>query len=164
MSARTLQIWGPEDFRPNAATFGDPGTDGQSRAFLALATDESLDTPSFIAPTTLTTPLTLVTTYRMTSATANAVEVRCAVEAISDGDAIDTGAASSFAADNDSGDVTVPGTAGHIDQVSLTLTNNDSVAAGDLCRLRFTRIAPAGTAASGDLEVLAIELRDNGGP
>lgn len=162
MAARTLQVWGPEDFRPNTGTFGDPGVDGQSRAFLALADAETFDTPAFIAPQTLTAPLTLVTTYRMTSATANAVELRCAVEAISDGDATDTDAASSFATDNDSGDVTVPGTAGHIDQISLTLTNNDSVAAGDYVRLRITRITPAGTAASGDLEILAVELRDDG--
>lgn len=162
MSARTLQVWGPEDFRPNSGTFPDPGVDGQLRAFMAVANAETFDTPQFIAPTPLTTPLTLICTYRMTSATANAIKLRCAVEAISDGDSTDTDAASSFDSNNDTGDVTVPGTAGFIDQLSLTLTNNDSVAAGDLMRLRLTRITPTGTEASGDMEILAIELRDNG--
>lgn len=162
MSARTLALWGPEDFRPNSGTFGDPGVDGQSRAFLAVAETETFDTPAFHAPTPLTTPLTLIVTYRMTSATANNVKFRAALEAITDGDSTDTDAASSFDTDNDTGDVTVPGTAGFIDQLSLTLTNNDSVAAGDLCRLRLTRLTPSGTAASGDMEILAVELRDNG--
>lgn len=162
MSARTLQIWGPEDFRPNSGTFGDPGVDGQSRSLMAIANAETFDTPQFIAPQTLTAPLTAVVTYRMPSATANNIKGRIALEAISDGDAVDTDSASSFATDNDSGDVAVPGTAGHIDQFSITLTNNDSIAAGDLVRLRFTRITPTGTEASGDMEILAIELRDDG--
>lgn len=163
MAARTIQQWGPEDFRPNSGTFGDPGVDGQSRAYLAIANAETFDTPSFIAPTPLTTPLTVLVTYRMTSATANAIKLRAALEAVSDGDSLDTDASSSFDSNNDSSaDVTVPGTAGFIDQASITLTNNDSVAAGDICRLRLTRITPTGTEASGDLEVLAVELRDNG--
>jgi hypothetical protein len=162
MAARTLFQWGPEDFRPNAGTFGDPSIDGQSRAILGVANAETFDTPAFIAPQTMVTPLTAVITYRMATAATNAVEMRCTVEAITDGDALDTDAASSFAADNDSGDITVPATQGHIDQFSITLTNNDSVAIGDLCRLRFTRISPAGAEAAGDMDILCIELRDNG--
>lgn len=163
MSARTLFQWGPADFLPNSGTFGDPGIDGQARPFLAIANAETFDVPQFIAPQGITTPLTAVITYRMTSATANAIKMRCAVEAISDGDSTDTDSASSFDSNNDSSaDVTVPGTAGFIDQTSITLTNNDTIAAGDMVRLRFTRITPTGTEASGDMEILAIELRDDG--
>lgn len=162
MADRKIAEWSPEDMLPNTGTFPAPGEDGQKRRFLGFATNETCDTPAFIAPQGLTTPIKLVATYRMTSATANAVELRAAIEAISDGDALDTDAASSFDTDNDSGDITVPATAGHIDQITWTLTNNDAIAAGDLCRIRLTRIAPAGSAATGDLELLALELRDNG--
>lgn len=105
-------------------------------------------------------PYTAIITYAMASATANNVEWRVEVEAISDGDALDTDAAESFDAVNDSGDVTVPGTAGHIDQVSIALTNGDSAVAGDMLRIRVTRIAPAGTDATGDANLYAVELRD----
>lgn len=163
MAARSIMLWGPNDLIPNSGTFPDPGIDGQSRPYLGFASTETADTSAFIAPQGVTTPLTLVATWRMTSATTNNIRLRAAVEAISDGDSTDTDAASSFDSNNDSTDnITVPGTAGFIDQTSITLTNNDSIAAGDLCRIRFTRIAPSGTDATGDLELLALELRDNG--
>lgn len=161
MAARTLAQYGPMDAVPNSATFPAPGVDGQSRPFLAMATNESFDL-QWQAPAGLTTPLSALITYRMSSATSNNVKMRIAIEAISDGDTVDTDSASSFASDNDSSDTTVPSTAGYIDQISITLTNDDSVAAGDLCRLRVTRIAPSGSAATGDLEFLALELRDDG--
>lgn len=162
MAQRTIAIFGPEDFKPNASTFPDPGEDGQVRRYLSFATNESADTMAFVAPRGITTPLTAVITYRMASATTNNVRWRVAVEAISDGDAVDTDAASSFDSNNDGSDATVPGTAGHIDQYSVTLTNNDSIAAGDLVRLRFTRITTTGTDATGDAQILAVELTDDG--
>ena len=161
MAARSIAIFGPSDAAPNPATFPQPGTDGQSRRYLALAADESFDLEC-IAPLGITPPLTAVITYRMASATANNVKMRVALEAISDGDAVDTDAASSFDSNNDSADATVPSTAGHIDQISVPLTNADSVAGGDLMRLRITRIAPSGAAATGDLHFLGLELRDDG--
>jgi hypothetical protein len=162
MAARSIMQFGPADAQPNSGTFPEPGVDGQSRPYLGFAVNESCDFGPAVAPQGLTTPLTLVVTYRMASATANAVEWRAALEAISDGDAVDTDAASSFDTDNDSGDITVPGTAGHIDQASIALTNADSIAAADLFRLRLTRITPAGSSASGDAQVLAVEIRDDG--
>jgi NADH:ubiquinone oxidoreductase subunit 2 (subunit N) len=84
---------------------------------------------TFIAPQGLTGALSAVITYAMASATANLIDFEVAVEALSDGDTIDTDAATSFDTVN-SGSATVPGTAGYIDQLSITLTND--TATGDL--------------------------------
>jgi hypothetical protein len=54
----------------------------------------------------------------------------------------------------------VPGTAEHIDQISLALSNADSMAAGDYCALKFRRDADNGSdTATGDLKVWAAEMR-----
>jgi hypothetical protein len=98
----------------------------------------------------------------MASATANNVRFQAALEAITDGDATDTDAASSFDTANSNG-VAVPGTAGYIDQLSITMTTADSIAAGDYCRLRINRDADGTSGsdtATGDAQVLAVELRD----
>lgn len=161
--ATTLKV-----FTPYSAEFpatGGPALlkDAQERPYLAFdaAADENAYW-TFIAPQSLGAgALTAVVTYRMTSATTGAARWQAALEAITDGDATDTDAASSFDTANSAG-ATVPGTAGYIDQISITLTNADSIAAGDYCRLRLNRDADgtSGTDdATGDAEVLAVELR-----
>jgi len=155
-------------FLPESANFPStnmpaPGVDGQLRPYLAFdaTTDESCDW-SGVAPQGLTGALTAIITYRMASATTGAARWQVAIEAITDGDAVDTDAASSFDTSNSNG-ATVPGTAGHIDQLSVTLTNADSMAAGDYFRLRLNRDADgtSGTDdATGDAQVLMVELRD----
>lgn len=131
-----------------------------------LAFDPSTDETAYwtlIAPEGLTGTMTLVITYMMASATSGAVGLQAAVEAVTDGDTTDLDAASSFDTVNNSASTTVPGTAGHVDQISITLTNQDSVAAGDYLRISINRDAD-GTAitdsAAGDLYLLAAELRD----
>jgi hypothetical protein len=116
---------------------------------------------TLIAPQGLTGTLTLVVTYCMASATTGGVSFDASVEAISDGDALDVDAAESVDAVNNADVATVPGTAGHIDQLSITLTNKDSVVAGDLLRIILQR-APSDAAdtATGDCQVLNCELRD----
>ena len=83
------------------------------------------------APVGITGTLTAIVTYAMASATSGGVAFTVEVEAITPGDAVDTDAADSFDSVNTGTDATVPGTAGHIDTVSITLTNADSIAAGD---------------------------------
>lgn len=96
--------------------------------------------------------------YKMSSATTAEVMIRAAVMAVSDGDAADVDTAS-FDTDNTSAATTVPGTAGHLDEISLTLTNADSMAAGDLVTLRLARDADnVGDDATGDMEVVAASL------
>lgn len=134
--------------------------DGQARPYLAFdaSTDETCYW-SFVAPQGLSGALTAVITYRAASATSGTACFEVALEAISDGDATDTDAGSSFATVNTASAATVPGTAGYIDQFSVTLTNNDSIAAGDYCRLRLNRDVSADSA-TGDIQVLAVELRE----
>lgn len=114
-----------------------------------------------VAPQGLTGALTAVITYIMASATTGGVVFGVALEAISDGDATDLDAGDSFDTDNENADLTVPGTAGHIDQISITLTNADAMAAGDYFRLRLRRDpADVNDDATGDCYVLSVELRD----
>ena len=155
----TRAIFTPESAAFPSSNFAALAQDAQGRMYLAFdaGTSESCYW-TFVAPQGLTGPLVAVITYRAASATTGTAQFNAAVEAISDGDAVDTDAGSSFDTDNTPTAVTVPGTAGHIDQVSATLTNNDSIAAADLCRLRLSRNI-ADTAA-GDIQVLAVELRD----
>lgn len=118
---------------------------------------------TFIAPQGLTGTITLVITYAMASAVSGAVGLQAQIEAITDGDAVDTDATTSFDSVNNSASTTVPGTAGNIDQITITMTNADSLAAADYFRLSLNRDADGSAItddAAGDCYVLAVELRD----
>lgn len=96
--------------------------------------------------------------YAMASATSGAVEFECSIMAVSDGDTSNI--------DTDSYDTvntqtaTVPGTAGYLDELSITLNNDDSLAANDYVRIKLTRDADDATndTAAGDCEVLAVTM------
>lgn len=168
MAARSLFVFRPGDAEFKTSTFPGPGVSSDAsgaRPYLAFdaAADEACYF-TFIAPQGLTAPLTAILTYAMASATSGNVICDAALEAISDGDALDTDASESLDTTNTSSATAVPGTAGYIDQLSITLTNNDGIAAGDLCRLRVRRVGSNGSdTATGDLQLLAVELRDDGG-
>lgn len=135
-----------------------------NRPYLAFdaSTDESCYW-TFIAPQGLTGTLTLVITYIMASATSGTVGFQAQIEAVTDGDSTDLDATTSFDSVNNSASTTVPGTAGYPDQISITLTNADSIAAGDYVRLSLNRDADGSAitdSATGDALVLAVELRD----
>lgn len=99
--------------------------------------------------------------YMMASATTGDVRLVCAVEAVTDGDALDEDAGESFDTENTATE-NVPGTAGHPSKLSITLTNKDSVAAGDKVRLKLSRDANHGSEddATGDLRFLGATLRE----
>jgi hypothetical protein len=155
---------------PNAAEFPDANFPqlgsihtNVRRAVLSFdaATDESAYW-TMIAPQGLTGTITAVISYCAASATTGSFRWEVLVEAITDGDSTDLDSAQSEDATN-SGGATVPGTAGFIDQISITLTNADSMAAADLVRIRLRRDADGTTGtddASGDAHVLAVEIRD----
>lgn len=132
----------------------------------ALAFDATTDETAYwtdIAAQGITGTITVVITYAMASATSGTVGFQAQLEAITDGDAIDTDAATSFDTVNNSASTTVPATAGHIDQISITMTNADSIAAADYYRLSLNRDADGSAitdSATGDAYVFAIELRD----
>lgn len=96
--------------------------------------------------------------YSMVSATTGNIIISCEVMAVSVGDAVavDT---DSYDTINVSSATAVPGTAGYPGEVSLSLTNNDSLAAGDWVALKIRRDADnASDTATGDLELIAISL------
>ncbi len=94
--------------------------------------------------------------YAMATATSGTCIWGCDVWALTpDSDAVDIDTESYDTANTQSD--TVPGTAGHPAEVSLTLSNVDSMAAGDLVTLRIYRDASADSA-SGDAELHAISL------
>jgi hypothetical protein len=131
-----------------------------------LAFDAATDETAYwtgIAPQGLTGTITLVVTYAMASATSGTVGLQAQLEAITDGDTTDTDATTSFDTVNNSASTTVPGTAGYIDQISITMTNADSLAVADYFRLSINRDADGSAitdSATGDLYLLSAELRD----
>ena len=116
---------------------------------------------TFVAPQGVTGTWTAVISYAMASATTGGVAFDVALEAITSGDALDTDAATSFDTVNGGNDSAVPGTAGYMEQISITLTNADSIAAADLVRVSVARdVADAADTATGDCYCFAVELRD----
>lgn len=116
----------------------------------------------FSAPQGLSGTLTLLLRYAMASAASGAVRFGAQVEAITPGDSIDIDTTNSFDTANTNGQ-TVPGTAGYIAEISITLTNADSIQPGDECRLAIYRDADqtSGTDdAAGDAYLISAELRD----
>ena len=95
----------------------------------------------------------------MASATSGTVEFEVEVMAVTDGDSEDINDPNGWDLRN-AGSVTVPGTAGYLDEISITLTHADSVAANDYVKVRVGRDADDGTndTATGDAEVVAISL------
>lgn len=96
--------------------------------------------------------------YSMASATADKVDLEVEVMSVADGEDIDT---ASFDTVNEvTGGTTVPGTAGFVDTISITLSNNDSTAADELVLLRVNRDHDdADDTATGDLELLSFTLK-----
>lgn len=119
-------------------------------------TTDELITFSFRMPNDYASGLTVKWQYSMVSAITNNVATRAQVMAASDGDNIDTDSYDTLQA---SSDATVPGTAGLMDEISLALTNVDSLAAGDYISVQLGREnGTSGTNATGDMEVWAIAL------
>jgi len=128
-----------------------------------LAFDASTDETCYwtgIAPQGLSGAITVVVTYIMASATSGDVVLDARLEAITDADATDLDSATSFDSANLSATTAVPGTAGYMEQISITMTNDDSLAAGDYFRLSLMRDVDPNDDATGDLLVLGVELRD----
>lgn len=114
---------------------------------------------SFIVPNDFVTSAVLRVFYKMASAITGAVRYECFIQCVTPGDSqdIDT---NNYDSTNNTGD-TVPGTAGYMKTFTITLTNRDSMAAGDYCILRLNRDADGTTGtddATGDCEVVAVNF------
>lgn len=150
----TRFVFTPESAHFPSSAFAVPMLSNR-RPVLAFASSTSAYW-TFVAPQGLTGPLVAVITLAAATATSGAAAFNVAVEAISDGDSVDTDAATSFDANN-SGSINVPATAGFPVQLTITLTNDDGIAPGDYCRIQLARQAGG---ASGNILVLEVELRD----
>ncbi len=112
----------------------------------------------FRMPTNYSSALVAKLIYTMASATANKVDLEVEIMALSDGEA-DPDVASFDAVNEVAGGTTVPDTAGKIDEISITCTNADSVAANDLVIVRVNRDHDdTDDTATGDLELRALTL------
>lgn len=128
------------------------------RLLCDATTDES-GVWQFRMPTNYASGLVVKIQYSMASATANSVTFEGYIMAVSDNDTADV-VTESYDTVN-FGSATVPGTAGYIDEISINLTNADSLAAGDFVKFKFARDANGtnGTDnATGDAEILNISL------
>ena len=121
------------------------------------STDEHLVTALIVPSNYLDTPV-LEVYCKCASATSGIFSMTCQVHAISDGDAVDMDA-DSFAAANNVTE-TVPGTAGHINVLSIPLTNDDSMAAGDFVTLLIFRDV-SGDGVSADIEFIGARFLYN---
>ncbi|HEU4543054.1 MAG TPA: hypothetical protein VFR23_18125 [Jiangellaceae bacterium] len=159
---------------PGAAILPDGSTDNAAPALQRVKSSAAAPTPYFLQlafdatteeqvvwafrmPADYSSAPVLKVQYKMTSATTGGVAFEARIAAVSDGDAQDVDA-KGFAAAN-VGTATVPATAGHLDEVSITMTNADSVAAGDFVIVYLNRDpAHASDTATGDCEVVAVSL------
>lgn len=112
---------------------------------------------SFRVPADYGSSPVLKVQYKMTSATSGNVIILGRLAAVTDGDAIDVDA-KAFGASN-SATVTVPGTVGHIDEASLALTSDDSMASADFAVVYVARDGASGSdTATGDMEVVSVSV------
>ncbi len=128
----------------------------------ALAFDAATNETAYwtlVVPQGITGTMTVILSLIMASATSGDTDWDVAVEAFSSGDTVDLDAGTSFDTANSTDNTVVPGTAGYMQQISITLTNNDALAAADLVRISITRDAASDTAA-GDAYLLGAEFRD----
>ncbi len=104
--------------------------------------------------------LTIDLGYSMASATSGDIDWDIEIERI--GDQQQNVGTDSFAAANSVDNTTVPGTSGLVDVVTITFTDGgdmDSIAAGELGRLRVTRDGVSDTA-SGDAELHFVHVKE----
>lgn len=118
------------------------------------ATTEESAYWQFRLPTGYGSSPVLTLGYSMVSATTGSVRFEALLVAITPGDSQDVDT-KNFASTNSAGN-TVAGTAGYLKEFTITLTNADSMAAGDYVRLLVRRDADGTTGtddATGDCEL-----------
>ena len=104
--------------------------------------------------------LTAKVQYKMQTATSGSIVLGVAIMAVTPGDAQSVNA-DSMGTVNSATD-TVPGTVNYLDEVSISLTNTDSLVAGDLAVIYLMRDADnVSDNAKGDVDVVAFSLEYN---
>jgi len=113
---------------------------------------------TFVGPQGLSGTLSCKIYYICEDATSGTAAWQVAIEAITDADTVDLDSSTSFDTQND-GSGTVPGTNGYLDVISITLTNDDSIAAGDYVRVAINRDV-SGDSVANDLRFLVAEIQE----
>ena len=98
--------------------------------------------------------------YSMDTATSGKVDLEVKIACITDGDSTAITTTDNFATLNEIvGGTTVPGTAEYPDEISISLTNDDSCAAGDTVIIHIQRDHDdADDTATGDLKLFSPKL------
>ena len=113
-----------------------------------------------VAPQGLTGALSVIIHFFGNAAGTAGVAFDVAVEAITPSDAVDLDSATSFDTVNGGNAATIA-TQGYQTSLSITLTNADSVAAGDYVRISLARdVADAGDNFAADAYVTLVEIRE----
>lgn len=113
-----------------------------------------------VVPVGWTPPITAVIQY-ICGVNTGDIDVDVSVEAITpNADTVILGSSTSFDTTNSSDNNTVPGTAGYLGSITVTLTNHDSSAVGDYIRFSLIRDAASDTAAD-TMNFLQMEIKDS---
>jgi len=158
--ANTRFVFTPESAAPLGTAYPELKKDDQDRFILAYdASTVEAACWVFRAPQGLTGTMQVVIDYAMETATSGKIDFEASIEAFADGEDLSSASFDTANAANE----TVPGTVKYRNQLTITLTNNDSMAAGELCRLKIERDADDGTddTAAGDCWVYVVEFQDN---
>ena len=158
-SGDSLRDWFPYNNEPPTANYSTFDTRNQHPVQDHALNEISIGT--FIMPQNYAGGgVTVYLHYTMTSAVANDIKLETSFERIGEVQDLDV---DSFAAAQNTGDITVGGVSGIPDIITTTHTDGaqmDSIAVGESFRLKVERVAVAGTDAAGDLELGAIEIRE----
>lgn len=161
MARRNIHSWTADGFIPPTSNYPEFDEDDSSlRNWLAFD-DDTVET-TYSKPLALpdyTGTLKVDVYYFMASATSGSVDFEVSVEAVTAADALDLAGSPSFDTAN-ANHGTVPGTAGYLGVITITLTNLDSAATGDMIRLKLERDADDVTNddATGDANVVMLVL------
>jgi hypothetical protein len=153
---KTYRVWDAIQGQPPAANYATLDTrNGIAVLDFDASTDESTIFVGIIPESAvLTSGLKIIIKWMATSATSGNVVWGAQVERCNtdlDSDSFDTAATATSAAN---------GTSGVITSETITQTNIDGVAAGELFRLKVYRDADNGSdSMTGDAEIIAVELR-----
>lgn len=133
---------------------------GAFRSALAFdaATSEKCRSVQFPMPV-FSGALTLKVQFAI-AATSGNVQFRAAIEAITPADALNVNTTTNFDTANSSGAVSVPASTYNLKEFSIPLTNNDSIAAGDMVTFTLDRDVTVSSNASGDCYILNARLED----
>lgn len=160
-SGNTLCIFMPFDNEPPASNYATLDVrNGHPCLDFDATTNESAVFSAVMPRNYSGGGVTVYLHYAMSSATSGTIDWDVAFERIGDQQLdIDS---DSFADANSVDDTTVPSTCGYVDVVSVAFADGadmDSVAAGELFRIKVTRDAASDDAA-GDAELYAVEIRE----